>query len=127
MEVRDGLRYSDEHEWLRVDGDTGVIGITAYAAEQLGDIVFVEMPAIGARFSRSQTLGVIESVKAVSDIFAPAAGEVLEVNEKLAGAPELVNTDPYGDGWMLKLRLTDPADFERLKDANAYRELIKAG
>jgi glycine cleavage system H protein len=127
VEVRDGLRYSDEHEWLRVDGDTGVIGITAYAAEQLGDIVFVEMPAIGARFSRSQTLGVVESVKAVSDIFAPAAGEVLEVNEKLAGAPELVNTDPYGDGWMLKLRLTDPADAERLKDADAYRELIKAG
>ena len=127
MDVRDGLLYTDEHEWLRVEGETGVVGITAYAAEELGDIVFVEMPAVGARLAQAQTFGVVESVKAVSDLFAPASGEILEVNSALSASPELVNTDPYGEGWMVKLRLTDAAETGGLKDASAYREFIKEG
>ena len=127
MEVRDGLRYSDDHEWLRLEGDVGVIGITAYAADQLGDIVFVEMPAVGATLTLHQAFGVIESVKAVSDLYAPVGGAVVAVNEALAGRPELVNSDPYGDGWMVKLRVSDTAEVDALKDADAYRELIRAG
>ena len=127
MEVRDGLRYSDDHEWLRLEGDVGVVGITAYAADQLGDIVFVEMPALGAALTLHQAFGVVESVKAVSDLYAPVGGVVVAVNEALAGRPELVNSDPYGDGWMVKLRVSDTAEVDALKDADAYRELIRAG
>ncbi len=127
MDVPDGLRYTDDHEWLRVEGDAGVVGITGYAADQLGDIVFVELPAVGARFERGKTFGVVESVKAVSDLFAPVAGEVMEVNPALADQPELVNREPYGAGWMVRLRLSQPAQAEALKDAAAYREMTKAG
>lgn len=127
MDVPDGLRYTDDHEWLRVEGDAGVVGITGYAADQLGDVVFVELPAVGARFERGRTFGVVESVKAVSDLFAPVAGEVLEVNPALADQPELVNAEPYGAGWMVRLRLSDPAQADALKDAVAYREMTKAG
>ncbi len=127
MDVPDGLRYTDDHEWLRVEGDAGVVGITGYAADQLGDVVFVELPAVGARFERGRTFGVVESVKAVSDLFAPVAGEVLEVNPALADQPELVNAEPYGAGWMVRLRLSEPAQADALKDAAAYREMTKAG
>ena len=127
MDVRDGLRYSDDHEWLRLEGDIGVVGITAYAADQLGDIVFVELPVVGITVSARQAFGVVESVKAVSDLLAPLAGEVVEVNAALGSGPEVVNSDPYGDGWMLKLRISDPAAVEALLDADAYRELTKAG
>jgi glycine cleavage system H protein len=127
VDVPDGLRYTDDHEWLRVEGDAGLVGITAYAADQLGDIVFVELPAVGARFERGKTFGVVESVKAVSDLFAPVAGEVTEVNPALADQPELVNTEPYGAGWLVRLRLSDPAQADALKDAAAYREMTKAG
>jgi glycine cleavage system H protein len=127
VEVRDGLRYSDDHEWLRLEGEFGVVGITAYAADQLGDIVFVELPAAGASLAPHQAFGVVESVKAVSDLYAPVGGEVVGVNGALVERPELVNDDPYGEGWMMKLRLADPAQAGALKDANAYRELIKAG
>ncbi len=127
MDVPDGLRYTDDHEWLRVDGGEGVVGITAYAADQLGDVVFVELPDVGARFERGKAFGVIESVKAVSDLFAPVAGEVIEVNATLADQPELVNGEPYGSGWLVRLRLVDPAQAGALKDAAAYRELTKAG
>ena len=127
MDVPDGLRYTDDHEWLRVEGDAGVVGITGYAADQLGDVVFVELPAVGARFERGKTFGVVESVKAVSDLFAPVAGEVLEVNPALADQPELVNSEPYGAGWMVRLRLSEPAQAASLKDAAAYREMTKAG
>lgn len=127
MDVPDGLRYTDDHEWLRVEGDAGVVGITAYAADQLGDIVFVELPAVGARFERGKTFGVVESVKAVSDLFAPVAGEVTEVNPALADQPELVNTEPYGAGWLVRLRLSDPVQADALKDAAGYREMTKAG
>jgi glycine cleavage system H protein len=127
VDVPDGLRYTDDHEWLRVEGDAGVVGITGYAADQLGDVVFVELPAVGARFERGKTFGVVESVKAVSDLFAPVAGEVLEVNPALADQPELVNAEPYGAGWMVRLRLSEPAQADALKDAAAYREMTKAG
>lgn len=127
MEVPDDLRYTDDHEWLRLDGDEGTVGITAYAAGELGDIVFVELPAVGASFEAAQSFGVIESVKTASDLYAPLAGEVIAINERLADNPELVNDDPYGEGWMLRLRLSDKSAADRLKDAGAYRELIEAG
>lgn len=127
MEVRDDLRYSDDHEWLRLEGDVGVVGVTAYAADQLGDIVFVELPAVGAVLGARQAFGVVESVKAVSDLLAPVAGEVMETNPALADRPELVNSDPYGEGWMIKLRLPGDEAGGGLMDADAYRELTKAG
>jgi glycine cleavage system H protein len=127
VEVRDDLRYTDDHEWLRLEGDVGVVGVTAYAADQLGDIVFVELPAVGSTLGPSQAFGVVESVKAVSDLLAPVAGEVVEVNGLLADRPELVNSDPYGDGWMVKLRLAEGESGGGLLDAEAYRELTRAG
>jgi glycine cleavage system H protein len=127
VEVPEGVRYTQDHEWLRVDGEEGVVGITAYAAEQLGDIVFVELPGVGRRLERAAPFGVIESVKTASDIFAPTAGEVVAVNDSLASAPELVNSDPYGEGWMVRLRLDDPASVDGLMDAAAYRAHIEAG
>lgn len=127
MDVRDGLRYTDDHEWLALDDGVGLVGISAYAADQLGDIVFVELPAPGTTLTAHQVFGVVESVKAVSDLYAPVGGEVLAVNEALGSKPELVNSDPYGEGWMLRLRLTDPGQADGLKDAAAYRELIGAG
>jgi glycine cleavage system H protein len=124
VDVRDGLFYTDDHEWLRLEGDTGTVGITAYAAEHLGDIVFVEAPAVGTKVASAQACGVVESVKAVSDIFSPVSGEVVEVNEALAGAPEIVNSDPYGEGWMMRIRLADPAETGSLRDAAAYRAFV---
>lgn len=127
MTVPADLRYTRDHEWVRVDGDEAIVGITGYAAEQLGDIVFVELPAIGQRLEASRQFGVVESVKAVSDLFAPLTGEVVATNDALTGAPELVNTDPYGDGWMIRVRLADPADLEDLLDADAYDAIVAAG
>jgi glycine cleavage system H protein len=121
------LRYTREHEWVRVEGDEAVVGVTAYAAEQLGDIVFVELPAVGTTVDQFATFGVVESVKAVSDLFAPVAGAVLGTNDALADRPELVNSDPYGEGWMVRIRLADPAQVAELLDAGAYDALIAAG
>jgi glycine cleavage system H protein len=118
------LRYTKEHEWVRVEGDVATVGITAHAADQLGDIVFVELPAVGRAVEQFATFGVVESVKAVSDLFAPVGGEVVEANEALAGAPEVVNSDPYGAGWMIRLRLADPAQVEALLDPAAYEALV---
>ena len=118
------LRYTKEHEWVRVEGDEAVVGITQFAADQLGDIVFVELPAAGKAMDQHATFGVVESVKAVSDLFAPVAGEVTAANDALAGAPELVNSDPYGEGWMLRVRLADASQVEALLDAAAYEQLV---
>jgi glycine cleavage system H protein len=121
------LRYTKEHEWVRVEGDQATIGITAYAAEQLGDIVFVELPEVGRALAQFATFGVVESVKAVSDLFAPIGGEVTEANGELAAQPELVNSDPYGQGWMLRVRVADPEQLATLLDATAYDALTAAG
>jgi glycine cleavage system H protein len=121
--VPQDLRYTKEHEWVRIEGDLATVGITDYAAEQLGDIVFVELPEIGRAATQFTAVGVIESVKAVSDLFAPIGGEVVEANAELSTMPELLNTDPYGKGWMLRIRLTDPAQIEGLLDAPAYEAL----
>jgi glycine cleavage system H protein len=121
------LRYTKEHEWVRVEGDEAIVGITQFAADQLGDIVFVELPETGRTLDQFSTFGVVESVKAVSDLFAPIAGEVTAANETLAGSPEVVNADPYGDGWMLRVRLADPAQVDDLLDAAAYEQLTAEG
>ncbi len=122
MDAPESLRYTKDHEWLRTEGGEGVVGITAYAAEELGDIVFVELPEIGRVLTKDETLGVIESVKTASDLFSPVAGEVISVNEALEDAPELVNSEPYEGGWMVRLKLADPAAGEELMDAAAYKE-----
>ena len=127
MSVPNDLRYTKDHEWVRLDGDEATVGITAYAADQLGDIVFVELPDVGKALSRHATFGVVESVKAVSDLFAPLSGEVAATNDALTGSPELVNGDPYGEGWMIKVRLSETAEVDGLLDAAAYDALIAEG
>jgi glycine cleavage system H protein len=122
MSYPDDLRYSKEHEWVRVDGSRATIGITSFAADELGDIVFVELPEIGATLSQFGTFGVVESVKAVSDLYAPVSGEVVEVNDALREAPELLNADAFGDGWLARVELADPAELDRLMDAAAYAD-----
>jgi glycine cleavage system H protein len=117
------LKYTREHEWAKVEGDRARIGITAFAQEQLGDVVFVELPKVGARVTAMKTFGVVESVKAVSDLFAPVTGEVVEVNGELPKKPELVNADPYGQGWMLVIRMSNPKDVDALMSAADYQKL----
>lgn len=121
------LRYTKEHEWVAIEGELARVGITQYAADQLGDIVFVELPAVGRTLEQFATFGVVESVKAVSDLFAPLAGEVVEINDALSGEPELVNSDPFAKGWMVRLRLADPAQADTLLDAAAYEQLTAEG
>jgi glycine cleavage system H protein len=117
-------RYTKEHEWIKVSGDTGTIGITDYAQHELGDVVFVEMPATGAKITAGQVFGTVESVKAVSEIFAPVSGEVTEANPALKDTPETVNNDPHGAGWLIKVKLTNPAEISALMDAAAYEAFI---
>ncbi len=121
------LRYTKDHEWVRVEGDEATIGITQYAADQLGDIVFVELPEQGRALEQFATFGVVESVKAVSDLFAPLAGEVVGTNDALTGSPELVNSDPYGEGWMLRVRVGEKGQLDDLLEPDAYDALIAAG
>ncbi len=118
------LRYTREHEWAKIEGGRVRVGITRFAAERLSDVVFVELPAPGSAVKQLQPFGVIESVKAVSDLYAPVSGTVVEVNPALTGRPELVNQDPYGDGWMLVVELADPAEVQHLLSADEYRQLI---
>jgi glycine cleavage system H protein len=119
-------RYTKEHEWVDVKGDVAAIGITDYAQHELGDVVFVELPKVGAKIETGKTFGTVESVKAVSDIYAPASGEVLEANDVLHNTPEKINTDPYSDGWLIKIRLANPAEISGLMDAAAYEAYIAA-
>ena len=127
MPVPTDLHYTKDHEWVRVDGDEATVGITQYAADQLGDIVFVELPDDGRALEASKAFGVVESVKAVSDLFAPVAGEVVATNPALTSQSELVNSDPYGEGWMVRIKMTDPAEVDDLLDGDAYDALVAAG
>jgi glycine cleavage system H protein len=120
MAYPDDLRYSKEHEWVRVEDDTATIGITSFAADELGDIVFVELPEVGAALTQFGTFGVVESVKAVSDLYSPVSGEVIEVNEALREAPELLNSNAFGEGWIARVRLSDSSEIDGLMDAEAY-------
>jgi len=127
VSVPTDLRYTKDHEWVRADRDTATIGVTAYAADQLGDIVFVELPDAGKTLDQFAAFGVVESVKAVSDLFAPVSGEVIEANDALAASPELVNSSPYEDGWMIRVRIADAAQLDGLLEPDAYDALIAAG
>jgi len=120
------VKYSNEHEWIRVEGDVGTIGISQYAQEQLGDVVFVDVPKAGRKVAKGESVAVVESVKAASDIYSPAAGEVIESNAALADAPGEVNADPMGKGWFFKLRLSNPADLDGLMDQAAYDAFVKS-
>ena len=126
MNIPANLKYTPEHEWIRQEGDLAYVGITDYAQSQLGDIVFVDIPSVGETLEAGEAFGTIEVVKTVSDIFLPVAGEVLEQNEALADQPELVNQDPYGQGWLIKIRPAADADFSSLLDAEAYKALVNA-
>jgi glycine cleavage system H protein len=117
-------RYTKEHEWIKADGPTGTIGITDYAQHELGDVVFVELPKVGTKLKAGQSLGTIESVKAVSEIFTPVSGEVTETNPALADAPEKINADPHGAAWLIKIRLADPKEVASLMDAAAYEAYV---
>jgi glycine cleavage system H protein len=123
----DDLRYHEEHDWARIDGDQATFGVTWYAQDALGEVVFFDPPDVGASVTKDQSYAEVESVKAVSDVFAPLSGEIVEVNEELADSPERINADPYGDGWMIKIRMTDPSEAEKLMDAAAYREMLGTG
>ena len=118
------LRYTKDHEWVRVEGDVATVGVTDFAAHQLGDVVFVDLPSVGRSVDQFATFGVVESVKAVSDMFAPIGGEVIEVNGDLTASPELVNSDPFGQGWMIKLRIADAGQVGQLLDPAAYEKLV---
>jgi glycine cleavage system H protein len=120
----DDLKYHEEHDWARVEGDEGVVGITWFAADALGELVHFEPPETGATVTKDQAYGEVESVKAVSDLIAPLSGEVLDVNQQVVDAPETVNEDPYGNGWLLRIRLADAGEVEALLDADAYRQLL---
>jgi glycine cleavage system H protein len=123
-EYPDGLLYHPEHDWAKVDGDTATFGITWFAQDQLGELVFFDPPAVGTQIQKDGTYAEVESVKAVSDVIAPMSGEVIESNESLKDAPENINADPYGDGWLVKVKLSDPSETEQLMDAAAYRQHI---
>ena len=124
MNFPQNLKYTNEHEWIRVDGDIAYVGITGYAQEQLGDIVFVDIPTVGETLEAGETFGTIEVVKTISDLFLPVAGEVLEQKEALEENPELVNKDPYGEGWLIKMKPADVKAVEDLLDAEGYKEVI---
>ena len=124
MNIPTELRYTKEHEWIRAEGDIGTIGITDYAQDQLGDIVYLDLPAVGAALTQHDKLGEIESVKAVSDLYAPVSGEVLEVNQETIDQPEAVNEEPYGKGWLIKVRLSDASELDAMLTNDAYDELI---
>ena len=120
------LKYHPEHDWARIEGETATFGITWYAQDALGEVVFFDPPSVGSQVSKDQAYAEVESVKAVSDVFAPLSGEIIEVNEGLADQPEKINSDPYGDGWMVKVRLSDPGEADSLLEVSAYRDLLQS-
>jgi glycine cleavage system H protein len=124
MEFPEDLKFSKEHEWVLVEGGVATVGITDYAQDQLGDIVFVELPAVGDKVSKEDAFGVVESVKAVSDIYAPVSGKVVEVNDDLPENPEMLNEDPYGDGWIIKIEMSDPEEIQDLMTSAEYEEYV---
>ncbi|MGB4291581.1 MAG: glycine cleavage system protein GcvH [Bacteroidales bacterium] len=126
MNIPDNLKYTKDHEWLRVEGEFGVVGITDFAQGELGDIVFVEIGTLGETLKKGEPFGTIEAVKTVSDIFMPVSGEVLEVNPEIESSPELVNKDPYGKGWMIRIRIADPSEINDLLTSEAYKTLVGA-
>ncbi len=125
MDFPEDLKYTEEHEWVQVEDDVVTIGITDFAQEQLGDVVFVELPEVGDEVDAGKSFGVVESVKAVSDIYAPVSGDVVEVNDELPEEPETINSSPYDDGWLIRIKLTDPSELDDLMDADAYQEFIE--
>ena len=124
MLVPDTLKYTKEHEWVKLDGNIALIGITDYAQGELGDVVFVEMPKVGTKVTQMQPFGVIEAVKAVSELFSPVSGEVTEINSKLETEAGIINKDPYGEGWIIKVKVSNPAEIENLLSADKYKELL---
>ena len=124
MSVPAELKYTQEHEWTRIEDDIATIGITEYAQGELGDIVYIELPTVGDSFNRGDSFGNIEAVKAVSDLYAPVSGEIVETNEVLADKPETINSDPYGAGWMMKVKMSDQTELDALMDSSAYEDLI---
>lgn len=125
MNIPSGLKYTKEHEWIKIEGDKGIVGITDYAQNQLGDIVFIEIETIGEKVNQADPFGTIEAVKTVSDLFMPVTGVVLEKNPKLEESPELVNTDPYNEGWLIKIAIENPNEVDNLMNADAYEKLVE--
>jgi glycine cleavage system H protein len=125
MSYPTGFRYTKDHEWIDANGDAATVGITDYAQHELGDVVFVELPAVGTTLTAGKTFGSVESVKAVSEIYAPANGQVLEANSTLQNKPESINSDPHGSGWLVKIKLSDPAELHQLMDAAAYEAFVE--
>ena len=125
MNFPDNLKYTNDHEWVRVEGDTAVIGVTEFAQSELGDIVYVEIETEGETLDKEEVFGSVEAVKTVSDLFMPISGEVVEFNKALESAPETVNSDPYGEGWMVKIKISDPSELDTLLDAEGYKSLVE--
>ncbi len=121
------LKYSKDHEWIRVEGNRGTVGITHYAQETLGDVVYVDLPQAGDKVKAGESFGTVESVKSVSDLYAPVSGEVVEVNREVMDHPDLINKDPYGSGWLIVIEMSDPGELDNLMDARAYEEMVKEG
>jgi glycine cleavage system H protein len=126
MNIPENLKYTKDHEWIQIEGNTGVVGVTDFAQGELGDVVFIEVETVGETLSKEEAFGTIEAVKTVSDMFMPVSGEVAEFNESLSDTPEKVNTDPYGEGWIVKIKISDISETEELLDAAQYKELIEA-
>ncbi len=126
MKIPADLKYTQDHEWIRVEGETAIVGVTDFAQGELGDVVFVEIETEGEELEKGETFGTVEAVKTVSDLFMPVGGKVLEVNEVLADEPELVNKDPYGNGWMIKIQITNTAELDELLSASDYQKMIEA-
>lgn len=126
MDIPANLKYTEDHEWVSVDGDMATVGITSFAQGELGDVVFIEIETEGETLGKGETFGTVEAVKTVSDLFMPVGGEIVEINEAIADEPEIVNKDAYGDGWMIKIKMSNPAEFDDLLSPEAYKEMLEA-